>query len=90
MPGMETYGNRDYSQDRPSRPKPSYELTIVVPDIFEGTLAQWQDTFYTLPAPIDNPLRDVDLFACLGSIMRHCEDMDWDCEIRWIQSRSRS
>ena len=67
---------------------PKYNLTIIIPEIFEGTLAHWNDVFYTLPIPLDHALGTpamCDILPCLGSIFEFCKKMEYDVEVRWIR-----
>lgn len=53
-----------------------YSLTIIIPETFEGTLEQWEESFFMFPKPLT-------IGDKVSQILSFCEKMQWDVEIRY-------
>jgi hypothetical protein len=58
---------------------PQYSLTIDVPDIFTGTLLDWEEYFFKF-ANTDS------IGTCLEAILLYCRNMGWECEVTYTHA----
>lgn len=56
---------------------PEYKLTVIVPDVFDGTFEQWEDTYFTFSSD--------DVGERLKAIMAFCKNMGWNMGVRYIR-----
>jgi len=68
--------------DVPPVPKLEYNLTIEIPDIFEGNLKDWEDTFFSFHSENEGEAE------CIAEVLSFCKGEGWDVEIRYIRESS--
>lgn len=56
------------------------DIHIIIPEVFNGTLDQWQDTMFAFPP-------NAELGARLQKIVEFCETLGWEIDIQFRLKR---
>ncbi len=56
-----------------------YNLTITVPGVFEGTIDQWADCFFSFPVSFSNG-------DCLDQIFGFCQENEWNVRVDYSKA----